>query len=83
MLDGVITENIGNLAEQEKWNEISVSSVERIGRALSQRHRQRGKGREGRGEGGRGAVGIRGSASRASCSNRGRGWSTRVQNFPQ
>ena len=34
VLDGVITENIGNLAEQEKWNEISVSSVERIGRAL-------------------------------------------------
>merc|ERR1712078_919237 len=34
VLDGVITENIGNLAEQEKWNEITVSSVERMGRAL-------------------------------------------------
>merc|ERR1711869_120028 len=27
VLDGVITENIGNLAEQEKWNEITVSSA--------------------------------------------------------
>ena len=45
VLDGVITENIGNLAEQEKWNEICNSSVDRIGRALRGEADKAGPGR--------------------------------------